>query len=72
MWGHLLSLSVMSTVAVGAKISKSLIPPPVMICPKNRSVPSTNWSLVIGTSITVSVLPAGNVIGTALARATPV
>ena len=42
MWGHLLSLSVMSTVAVGAKISKSLIPLPVMICPKNRSVPSTN------------------------------
>ena len=39
---HSRSLSVMSIVAVGAKISKSLIPPPEMICPKNRSVPSTN------------------------------
>ena len=64
---NLPSSSLMSTVAVGAMMSRSAIPPPEIICPKNLSVPSTKASLVIGTSITVSVLPGGNVIGMALA-----
>ena len=62
----------MSTVAVGAVMFKLSIPPPEIIRPKNLSVPSTKASLVIGTSITVSVLPGGNVIGMALASAIPV
>ena len=64
---YLLSLSLMSTVAVGAKMSNPAMPPPEIICPKNLSVPSTCRSLVMGTSITVSILPAGKVIGIALA-----
>ena len=67
----LLSLSVMLTVAVGAKMSKPSMFPPEIICPKNLSVPSTNRSLVIGTSICVSVDPGGNMIGMALARVYP-
>ena len=66
------SLSVMSTVAVGAKMSKPAMPPPEMICPKNLSLPSTNRSLVIGTSISVSGLPGENMIGMALVRMYPV
>ena len=62
----------MSTVAFGAKISKLDMLPPEMTLPKNCSVPSTNRSLVIGTSMTVSVLPVGNVITIALALAYPV
>ena len=46
---------------------KSLMPPPEMIRPKNLSVPSTNRSLVIFTSIVVSVFPGANMIGIALA-----
>ena len=48
------------------------MPPPEMIRPVNVSVPSTKRSLVIFTSITVCTLPAGNVIGIALARVYPV
>ena len=62
----------MSTVAVGTVMFKLVMPPPEMICPKNLSVPSTKVSSVMGTSITVSVLPPGNVIGIALARVYPV
>ena len=61
------SLSIMSTVAVGAKMRKSLMPPPEMIRPKNRSVLSTRLSLLIGISIVVRVDPPVNMIGNALA-----
>ena len=62
----------MSIVAVGAKIFKLFMPSPEMIRPVNCSVLSTSWSSLMGTSIVVSVLPAGNVIGIAVARVYPV
>ena len=62
----------MSIVARGEKILKLAMPPPEMIRPLNCSVLSTNRSLLVGTSIVVSVLPAGNVIGIAVARVYPV
>ena len=64
---NLPSSSLMSTVAVGAVMVKSSMPSPEIIRPKNLSVPSTKASLVIGTSITVSKLPEGNMMGMALA-----
>ena len=57
----------MLTDAVGAKISISDMPPLDMISPKNLSVPSTLVSLIIGTVIRVTVSPAGNMMGIALA-----
>ena len=50
---NLQSSSLMSTVAVGAMMSRSAIPLPEIICPKNLSVTSTKASLVIDTSISV-------------------
>ena len=57
----------MSTVAVGAKISISDMPPPDMISPKNLSVSSTLVSSIIGTVIRVTVAPGGNMMNNALA-----
>ena len=62
----ILSLSIMSTVALGANISISAMPPPDMISPKNLSVSSTLLSLITGTAIRVISSPGENMIGIAL------
>ena len=48
-------------------MSRSGIPPPEIIRPKNLSVSSTSGSSLMGISIIVSVLPGENVMGNALA-----
>ena len=61
----------MLTVAFGAKMLISDMPPPLTIRPKNCSVPSTRRSLIIGTLTVVEVCPVSNIMGTALALVVP-
>ena len=67
---YILSLSMMSMVAVEAKTLT--LSSAALIRPKNRSVPSTKLSSVIGTLIVVSNSPAGKMIGMAFADAVSV